>query len=201
MTQTTGFILAGGLSRRMGRDKAWMRLDGRSLIERVITQLRPCVDQVCVVANERNVESFRDLDVDACITDLAPCRGPLMGVYTGLMSAQTPLNVFAACDMPQVDAGLIRALLGAWHGGDESLACVGPDEQVYPLPMVCHLSTCRTVGALLDQGRDALKSLFDKSASRLIKLEDPAQHRLFWNINTAADYEQLSHEPAVPFRR
>ena len=50
-----GFIQAGGLSSRMGRDKAWMEIGGSPMIERVLTAMRPVIDKISIVVNSKNL--------------------------------------------------------------------------------------------------------------------------------------------------
>ena len=197
----TGFVLAGGRSSRMGREKASLLIDGRPMIEHVIGRLRPCVSRLCVIANPRQLDAFNDLEVDAILTDLAPSRGPLMGVYTGLMHTTTALNVFAACDMPGIEPDLIDRLLAAWRPGREAIAGIGPEGQPYPLPMLCHVSAYRTVGALLDTQSDALHELLSLPTGRAVELPEADSRRWFVNVNTLDDYATLCDEISLPFRR
>ena len=200
-TMITGFVLAGGRSSRMGREKAALLIDGRPMIEHVIERLRPCVSRLCVIAHPCNLDAFNDLDVDAILTDIAPSRGPLMGVYTGLMHTATALNVFAACDMPGIEPALIDRLLAAWQPGCEAIAGTGPEGRPYPLPMLCHVSARRTVGALLDARREALHELLSLPTGRAVGLQETECRRWFVNVNTLDDYATLCNEPAIPFRR
>src|SRR5581483_2489482 len=93
----TGFVLAGGLSRRMGADKALLRHEGATFVERVSQRLRPLVRRAVVIASERNAPSLRALALDEVIVDLKPGLGPLMAVFTALMRTDTPLNLFVPC--------------------------------------------------------------------------------------------------------
>ena len=197
-----GFILAGGHSSRMGAEKALLPIKGRLLIEWIIQRLRPAVDRICLIANPRNIEDLRVVRADAWITDLAPDRGPLMGVYTGLMWTDTPLNVFVACDMPGIESPLIGRLLSAWRPDLQAVASRGEDGQVYPLPMVCHRRAVRAVGALLDRGEPSLRALMRGPQTQLIDVQDGSQSQSqFTNVNTMADYRRLTDEQPLPFRR
>src|SRR5581483_2017370 len=106
----TGFVLAGGRSLRMGRDKALLDYDGRTFVERVTERLRPLARRVTVVANAQNAEALRSLPLDEVIVDLVAGQGPLMGVFTALMRTETPLNLFVPCDMLWVDSELVELL-------------------------------------------------------------------------------------------
>ncbi|MEW6306968.1 MAG: molybdenum cofactor guanylyltransferase [Verrucomicrobiota bacterium] len=88
-------ILAGGLSTRMGRDKARLRLGRRTLLGHVRHAAREAGLKVRVVR--------RDL-VERC--------GPLGGIYTGLRKSHAQWVLYLSCDMPLVSARLLRELLG-----------------------------------------------------------------------------------------
>ena len=87
------FILAGGLSARMGRDKARLRLRGRTLLAWVRAAARATGWPVRVIRR-----------------DLVPRCGPLGGVWTALGRSRAERLVFLSCDMPFVTPELIRAV-------------------------------------------------------------------------------------------
>ena len=194
----TGFILAGGRSSRMGRDKALLRVGSQTLLELVMRRLAPCVQRLVVIGNAHNARQLEALSVEPVLTDLAPEMGPLMGVYTGLMHTDTPLNLFVSCDMPWVEPRLIERLTASAGPSTEAVASVHPREGIQPLPLLCHASACRTVGALLDRGARSLQVLLAQSRARLVQIEEPALWRAFTNVNTPADYGTLHDEIVVP---
>ena len=187
----TGYILAGGRSSRMGRDKAFLPVGSRRLIELVIRRLRPAVDRLAVLGNPSNIADLRSLPVDAAFVDAHPGRGPLMGVYTGLLHTETPLNVFVSCDMPWIDHRLIERLVAAARDASRIAAALHPLEGLQPFPLLCHVSVCRAVGALLDRGERSLKALLSRPGARLVRIEEPELWRSFTNVNTAADYHRV----------
>ena len=196
----TGIVLAGGRSSRMGRDKALLPIDGRLLIELVIARLRPCVDRLLVVGHPDNAVRLADLDVDAVYTDLRPGFGPLMGLYTGLMAADTPLAVAIPCDMPWIQPALIARLVQACREGAPLAASRYPADRLQPFPLACRAQACRTVGALLTRGQRSVQALFAEPEARSLPIEDPALWRCFTNVNTVADYLALSDDATVASR-
>ncbi len=108
-------MLAGGQSRRMGRDKALLRLqpDGPRLIEMVTAAVRPLVEQV-VVSTNRPAE-FAWLGYP-CLRDQWPDAGPLAGLEAGLSFSQAASNLVLACDMPFVVPALLEHLLQSATG-------------------------------------------------------------------------------------
>lgn len=192
----TGFILAGGRSARMGRDKALLAAGSQTLIEVVIRRLRSRMDRVITIGNAQNIRQLRDLPLDDVLLDLAPGHGPLMGVFTGLMQTETPMNCFVSCDMPWVQGPVLNRLADACRRGARIAASLHPYEGIQPLPLVCHVSACRTVGSLLDRGERSLHTLLSQPGSRLVHIEEPRLWRSFINVNTVEDYEAFCHEYA-----
>ena len=190
-SHVTGFVLAGGRSSRMGRDKAFLPVGSRRMIELVIQRLRPSVERLAVLGSAVNIGRLRRLPVEAAFVDVRPHRGPLMGVYTGLLYTETPWNVFVSCDMPWIDGRLIERLMAASGGAFPMVAARHPLEGLQPFPLVCHASACRAVGALLDRGERSLQALLSGPGARLVRIEEPELWRSFTNVNTAADYHRV----------
>ena len=182
----TGFVLAGGQSSRMGCDKALLAVGTGPLIARVIERLRPWVDQVVVVGHADNAAHLQPFVAGEVIPDLASGRGPLMGIYTGLMHSETPLNLFVPCDMPRLDDRLMKRLFLAWRPGLAFVAGVEPDGRLQPFPLLCHLSACRGIGALLDRGESSLQQLRQLPGATLVSLGHASVSP---NLNTPEDYE------------
>lgn len=104
-------ILAGGRSSRfMGINKALLKIGGHTIIERVCSVLKPIFDEVIVIANKP--EDFKDLEPAITIyPDAVKNRGPLSGIYTGLLKMKNDAGFFCACDMPFLNGELIRYML------------------------------------------------------------------------------------------
>src|SRR6476620_7756212 len=81
-------IQAGGLSSRMGEDKALKTFLGRPLIQRVIDRLSPIADELILTTNQPDPYTFLDIPLFA---DIKPGRGALGGLYTAFASASQPI--------------------------------------------------------------------------------------------------------------
>lgn len=187
----TGFILAGGQSHRMGREKASLQVGDHTLLELVAQSLRPLVSRLVVITQYGIKWPVCPVGVDELLSDVKPDCGPLMGLYTGLLHTNTSLNLFVPCDMPFIDSRLITHLAGACQDEVQVVASRHPTEGVQPFPLLCRVTACRTIGALLDQQWLALHALLEQPGSCTVRIEDPALWRSFTNINTAAEYETL----------
>src|SRR3569832_2057012 len=102
-----GFILVGGESRRMGRDKAILPLDGRPLLLRMIGILRPHVADVALIGPTVRYGRFGV----PVIEDTVPRRGPLAALCEGLKRTSHPWNLFLACDLPLLEEGFLPFLV------------------------------------------------------------------------------------------
>jgi molybdopterin-guanine dinucleotide biosynthesis protein A len=112
----TGVGLTGGRSRRFGRDKALVPVDGVAMARRVADAL-VAAGAAEVVAVGGDVEALDRLDLRV-IADLHPGEGPLGALLTVLPLVATPLVVVLACDMPAVDATVVTELVAAVAGHD-----------------------------------------------------------------------------------
>jgi len=113
--------MAGGKSRRMGQDKAWVELEGRPIVARVIDVLREVADEVFIVANDPR---FAALGLRV-VPDRFPEGGALGGIATGVGAAVHDRVLIAACDMPFLRADLWRVLIAQSEGADAVVPKVG----------------------------------------------------------------------------
>jgi molybdopterin-guanine dinucleotide biosynthesis protein A len=103
-----GFVLAGGRSTRMGRDKALLQWDGRPLLEVALDKLRalPLAVAPRIAAARSDLSSYASV-----IADLHPGYGPLSGIEAALAASSSPLNVFLPVDVPLLPAQFLLWML------------------------------------------------------------------------------------------
>ena len=106
--ELTGVILAGGKSRRYGRNKALVQLDGMALIERVLTVMQSLFQQVVLITNTPEAYAYLNLPMHE---DIIKDLGPLGGIYTALRSIHTEAAFVVACDMPFLNPDLIQHMV------------------------------------------------------------------------------------------
>jgi molybdopterin-guanine dinucleotide biosynthesis protein A len=162
-------ILAGGLSSRMGRDKARMRVHGQSLLSRV---------KAVAVQTAWAVRVIR--------RDLVPRCGPLGGVCTALRTTRADAVVFLACDMPFVTAELIRKLVKPNKAG--KMAVFTLSENGPGFPFLLRRETLPRVEEQIDAGQFSLQSLAAKCRARMIRAL--GGERSLFNVNTTAELMQ-----------
>ncbi|SEF56782.1 molybdenum cofactor guanylyltransferase [Bryocella elongata] len=99
----TGFVLAGGRSSRMGRDKALLELDGRTLTEIAIGKLREFCAEVAVAGSREDLSGLARV-----VPDLRPGLGPAAAVEAGLSASTQPWALFVPVDAPIVPVELLQ---------------------------------------------------------------------------------------------
>src|SRR5882724_1124295 len=191
MIEATGFITAGGRSSRMGKDKAWLELGGRAMIQYVIDALVPVTTKVAIIANSPEYDRL-GLPVFA---DARPGIGPLEGIRTALSNALPSPVVLVGCDLPFVTSELFKLLLSI-SGNYHATVPVGADGKLEPLCAVYFTEALPVVTDLIARGQRKISFLFDRVPTRLVsfgELRHLAGSALFFeNINTPEDYARAS---------
>ena len=167
MNRTSGVIVAGGQSIRMGEiEKTTMDIAGTPLIRRVADRLLAATDELVVNCRAEQREAIEDaldgLDPTFAIDEI-PDRGPVAGIQTGLEATETEYAAVVASDMPLLDSGLLRYLLERADGHDAAVP--RPGEWFEPLHSVYKVEP--TIGACTD----ALKRESPRIMEPLSKLD------------------------------
>jgi molybdopterin-guanine dinucleotide biosynthesis protein A len=195
----TGVVLAGGKSSRMGFNKACIEFGGKRLIEATVDCLRALFPEVLIIANDPPLYAYLGVKV---IPDLIPDSGSLGGIYTGLSAASHPACFFVACDMPFLNADLIKLLIREAEGWDVVVPRVGGELQ--PLHAVYAKSCLPLIKEAIDGGVLKIARFFPKAKVKII--EEPAiravdPHLLgFMNVNTPPELEQAEAIRRHPHR-
>lgn len=150
----TGVILAGGRASRMGgRDKAFAAVGGEPIAVRTVRLFRELFPQVVVATNRP--ERFRGLGVET-VGDVFPGCGPLAGIHAATAVSRHPQVFVVACDMPGLDADVIRFLVARIDGvADAIVPCW--DGDVEPLHAVYAARCLPAMEASLRAGRHAMR--------------------------------------------
>jgi molybdenum cofactor guanylyltransferase len=190
-----GFVLAGGGSTRFGRDKALAEIDGKPMVVRMCELLRGVTKNVTVVSAPEKYSEF-GLQI---VEDRWPGEGPLGGIVTALRTTAArdkacEWNVILSCDMPFLTMQWMEFLAGR---AAKSKAQVVAPKSAYGLEPLC---ACWRTGSasVLQQAfeggvrkvTDALKRLTAEVLDEADWKRFDSAGRLFWNMNTAADYEE-----------
>lgn len=190
-------VLAGGLSTRMGRDKAFLDIDGQTLLERVITRLGGRFREILVVTSQQGRERIKEHKLEfsrevSLITDLYPGKGSLGGIYSGLALSPAFRNLVVACDMPFINARLVGHMAECAQGFDIVIARVRGFLE--PLHSIYSKRCLGPMKRLLDDDNLRILDLLPEMKVRYLEEDEIAPldpHNLsFFNINTAADFQR-----------
>jgi molybdopterin-guanine dinucleotide biosynthesis protein A len=178
-------ILAGGQSRRMGRDKAELELGGQTLLERMVDQALLASKTVAVVGRS----GARD-DV-VWMEDDQPGLGPLGGLKTALAHLDQPV-LLVACDMPRVDAEALGWLLEKVdHTPQKHGLATMRDGQIEPLFSVYKPAILPLVDACIDSGRLSARRLIEDGEFRMVEAPEQVAAKLV-NVNTPGEFEGIA---------
>ena len=188
-----GFVLAGGESRRMGRDKSQLLLDGERFVDRVAAQLAVVTRSVSLVGMRSDSPTAYSL-----VTDIYQNWGSLGGVHAALASSEAEWCLVVACDFPFVTSSLFERLAGLRETYD-AVAPVQTDGIPQPLCTLYRVDPCLARATeLINSGERKPIALLQSVRTRWAacsELEDlPGAERFFDNINTPQDYEALRKE-------
>lgn len=137
----TGIIVAGGLSRRFGSDKASASLRGRPLLQWVRDALAPAVDEIVIVtAAGQTLPPMHPAIPATVVEDREPERGPLAGLAAGFAVAASPVCFATSCDAPLLRTTVVERIIGALGDHDAVLPEVGGFQQ--PLTAVYRREPC-----------------------------------------------------------
>ena len=184
-------ILAGGQSRRMGRDKRalpWLPApDGsqRTLLGHIVATVSRLTEDVVLVANDDpGISGVR------VVGDLYSRSGSLGGIYSGLAAAAHNLAFIAAADMPFLNPSLIRELVGRTSRADAVVPMT--DGRPEPLHAVYRKTVLRPARQRIERRELKVAPVFD--AVRTVWVSEHETRSLdpdlrsFWNLNTPDDY-------------
>ncbi|NPV92189.1 MAG: molybdenum cofactor guanylyltransferase [Firmicutes bacterium] len=186
--QAAAIILAGGKNSRMSRNKAFMRIGERSIIEGIIERVKPLVEKVIVVTN--SPDEYSNLGAEV-ITDVIPGRGPLSGIHAGLLASPYRYNLIIACDMPFVSRELGEVLLEAAIGHDAAVVRIGGRPQ--PLFAVYSSGCLQPIERLLREEKNKCTAFYPEIDILYLDAESTALgvdlEEAYLNVNTPEEYE------------
>ncbi len=183
---TTGIILAGGKSIRMGTNKALLNFQGKPLIEYTLNLLTDVCENIIISANDPMVYSFLKNPVTP---DEKKGLGPIGGIYTCLKNSSSSKNFVFACDMPFVTGELIKYLLNYKSKADFIVPSLN-GEKVEPLCAVYNKSVYNALKTMIDENNLKMQNLRFYCKTEIIHINKKMNFyhgKLFHNINTKQD--------------
>jgi molybdopterin-guanine dinucleotide biosynthesis protein A len=189
----TAFILAGGKSTRMGTDKAFLQLGGRTLLAHAMAVARAVAGEVRIVGDAARFASFGGV-----IEDVYGERGPLGGIHAALNATTTDLNLMLAVDLPFVESGLLEYLISQAQTSGAVVTVPRAGGGLQPLCAVYRREFGIIAERSLRAGKNKIDPLFTQVETRVLE-EAELLHRgfsaeMFRNLNTPEDLGRASQK-------
>jgi molybdenum cofactor guanylyltransferase len=179
----TAFILAGGNSTRMGTDKAFAMLDGRTLLARALDRCRTMTSEVWIVGDRKKFAPFAPV-----VEDVFPGCGPLAGMHAALRTSRTDLNLVLAVDLPFVSPALLHFLVAQARQNGAIVTVPRAGKGWQPLCAVYRRIFAEAAETALRAGRYKIDALFEDAVTHAVGEEELRSAgfspEVFRNLNT-----------------
>jgi molybdopterin-guanine dinucleotide biosynthesis protein A len=189
----TAFVLAGGRSSRMGKDKALLKLHNSYLIDYPIKALQQLTADVRIVGDPEKY-GFLKLPV---IPDCIESEGPLSGIYSALKASSSLLNLIVGCDMPRISLSFLKLLLGKTLLGD-AVMMKFDDGFCEPLCSLYSKACLQVIEENFRQHQYKISEVFSSLKVAYVSEEEITtlglSREIFTNVNTPEDWERLRAE-------
>jgi len=187
----TGIILAGGLSSRLGTNKAFIKIGDKTLIENTHDLIKEFCNEILISAN--TTEGF-GLPDHRIIADERKGLGPIGGIYSCLKHSKSDNNLVVAVDIPFINNGLIQLLFSNMTDAEMVVPVTG-NGKAEPLCAVYKKSVLPHLEKMIAENDLKVQNLtnYCRSKKLLISSQQEFYHdRLFHNVNTPDDSNLLS---------
>jgi len=175
----TGVVLAGGRSKRMGLNKAFLEIDGERIISRVVTILKGIFDDVILVTNDPL--EYEDLDT-RIVTDIFKGAGSLGGIYTGLFHAHYNYSFITACDMPFLKKEIIVKMIDEIEDYDTLVPYEGG--RFHPFHAIYSRGCLKAIEGMIKGGELRITELYKKVMVKRLEGWFKEDTLPLYNINT-----------------
>jgi molybdopterin-guanine dinucleotide biosynthesis protein A len=188
----TSIILAGGKSSRLGRSKALQVIGGKNLIQWVVDRLAILSTEIIIATAHGEAISCSSATRIKTIADIYPRKGPLVGIYSGLIASSSSRAIVVGCDTPFLSVSLLEYMTQICSTFDVVVPRI--KKKVEPLCAVYSKNCLATIQELLEQNELSISELFRMVKMRYIEEDeinsfDP-EHLSFFNINSQDDLDR-----------
>jgi molybdopterin-guanine dinucleotide biosynthesis protein A len=194
----SAFILCGGASSRMCRDKGLLEIGGQPLISRIARLVRSLVPSVTVIGPPQRYDALglrviADRNFESA-AEASTMHGPLAGIATALAATDTAWNLIVACDLPYLTGEWVDWLLARATNSQQQIVMPRTERGPEPLAAVYHRECAEPMAELLGRGiRKALDAIGQFRVEFVFERDwrqiDPGG-RVLRNMNTPADYDE-----------
>jgi molybdopterin-guanine dinucleotide biosynthesis protein A len=197
-SQVAAFILAGGVSSRMGREKSLLEFGGEPLIVRTARLIEPLVAEITIVGSPERYAAlgFRaiaDQNLGGREGNEA-VRTPLVGIATALNATKMPWNLILACDLPYLTAEWLDWLLTRAVDSSAQIVMPRTSRGLEPLAAVYRRECAAPILAALERGVRKVTDAMTEFRMECLPEGDwnelDPEGRILRNMNAPSDYEE-----------
>jgi len=181
--EISGVILSGGKSIRMGKNKAFIQVEGVPIIERIHNLFRKLFREVIIVTNEKDLFSNFDAKL---FSDLIPDKGALGGLYTGIVFSSFYYSFCVACDMPFIKKSLVQYLIE--NAANEDVIVPRTKDGLQPLHAIYSKNCVDAIRRSIEEGKSKIIDIYNQVHVKIVDEKDflcfdPGRES-FINVNT-----------------
>lgn len=180
-------MLAGGKSSRMGTDKAFLELQGETLLFRALQLVRGVTADLHIVGAREKFGRFGPV-----VEDLYSDRGPLGGIHAALSASTKDLNLILAVDLPQIEAAFLEYLIAKARAGEALVTVPRAAGGWQPLCAVYRRGFLDLADRALQEGRNKIDPLFRNISLAVMEESELTEARfsttMFQNLNTPEEF-------------
>lgn len=204
------FVIAGGKSSRMGRDKRWLDLGGRSMLERCLRRIPTVFSErfLMMEANSPDIMQLAENCGFCIVTDEVQGRGPVEGLRLGLKHMSADWGLALSADMPFFSFSAIEPLFirlsEIISKGERRIKCILPtlDGRRQPLAGLYHKGLLTEIAQKIKRGERELGAMAEAFETELVEIHRyTEQKEYFFNVNTKYDYRLASGRAANEGRK
>lgn len=189
----TAIILAGGISSRMGEDKALLKINGTPLLQRIYTVASECASRVYVVSPW--IEQYTSILPASCqiIRENLPTQGPLVAFSQVLPQIETEWVLLLACDLPLLTSAVIQQWANALPSLSEDTIAYLPKQGNlwHPLSGFYRSSCLASLQDYIKRGRRSFQDWLNQSPVKQLIVSDPS---VLLNCNTPEDFSFIAKQ-------
>ena len=188
----TSIILAGGKSSRLGRSKALQVIEDKSLIQWVVDRLAILSTEIIIATAHGEAIPCSSAVRLKTVADIYPGKGPLVGIYSGLIASSSPRAIVVGCDTPFLSVGLLEYMIQICPTFDVVIPRI--KNKLEPLCAVYSKDCSGPIQGLLEQDERRIRKFFSMVKVKYVEEDeinkfDP-KHLSFFNINNQDDLER-----------
>ena len=188
----TAIILAGGKSSRLGRNKALQVIEGKNLIQWMIDRLATLSTEIIIATAHGEAIPCSSAVRTKTVADIYPGKGPLMGIYSGLMASSSSRAIVVSCDTPFLSVSLLEYMARICSIFDVVVPRI--KDKLEPLCAVYSKNCLVPIRVLLEQDERRIRKLYSMVKVKYVEEDeinrfDP-EHLSFFNINSQADLDK-----------